>query len=57
MLWSYPGQCDWWISASSGRSFKAFVADLLDLSDLRSSLRPNDDTSARLLDELHRGPL
>lgn len=57
MLWSYTGQCDWWVSASSEQSLQAFAAGLLDLSDLRSSLWSNDDTGARLLDELHRGQL
>lgn len=30
MLWSYAGQCDWWISASSEESLKALDAGLLD---------------------------
>jgi hypothetical protein len=32
------GQCDWWTSASSEPSLKAFAARLLDLSNLRSAL-------------------
>lgn len=56
MLWSYAGQCDWWISASSERSLKAFAAGLLNLPDLRSALWSNDDTGARLLDELRAAP-
>jgi len=52
MLWSYTGQCDWWISASSEQSLQAFVAGLLDLSDPRSSLWASEDISTRLLDEL-----
>jgi hypothetical protein len=54
MLWSYPGQCDWWISASSEQSLKVFVAGLLNLSDLRSSLWSNEETGARMLDDLRR---
>jgi hypothetical protein len=56
LLWSQTGQCDWWISASGETSLKAFAAGLLDLSDLRSALWPNDDSGAQLLDELRMAP-
>jgi hypothetical protein len=50
------GQCDWWISASSEPSLKTFAAGLLDLSNLRSALWSNDDSGARLLEELRTAP-
>jgi hypothetical protein len=56
MLWSYAGQCDWWVSASSESSLKAFATGLMDLSDLRSTLWSNDGSSAQLLNELRRTP-
>jgi hypothetical protein len=56
MLWSYAGQCDWWVSASSEGSLRAFAAGLLDLADLRRALWSNDGFSARLLHELRRAP-
>jgi hypothetical protein len=52
MLWSYAGQCDWWISASDDLPLKSFVAGLLDLSNLRSTLWSNDDSGAQLLHDL-----
>jgi hypothetical protein len=56
MLWSHAGQCDWWVSASSEGSLRAFAAGLLDLADLRRALWSNDGFSARLLHELRRAP-
>lgn len=56
MLWSQIGQCDWWISASSGLSLKVFAAGLLDLPDLRSALWSSDDSGVRLLSELRTAP-
>jgi len=56
MLWSSSRQCDWWISASTGPSLKAFAAELLGLSNLRSALFSNDDTGARVLDQFARAP-
>ena len=56
MLWSAAGVCDWWISASSQWSLKVFTAGLSGLSDLRSALWSNDESGARLLDELRRAP-
>jgi hypothetical protein len=56
MIWSSSGQCDWWISASAGPSFKAFATRLLGLSNLRSAQFSNDDTSARVLDQLREPP-
>lgn len=52
MLWSYAGQCDWWVSASSAPSLQAFTAGLLDLPDLSKALWSNDKAGARLLNEL-----
>jgi hypothetical protein len=52
MLWSSSAQCDWWISASGESALKAFAADLLELSDLRTSLFSDDDAGARVLNEL-----
>ncbi len=56
MLWSASGQCDWWISASTGPSLKAFAAGLLGLSNLRGALFSNDDTGARVLGQLREPP-
>ena len=52
MLWSCSGQCDWSVSAADKLSLKAFAAGLLDLSNLRRALYSNDDSGARVLDEL-----
>jgi hypothetical protein len=52
MLWSCSGQCDWWVSAADKLSLKTFDAGLLDLSNLRRALYSNDDSGARVLDEL-----
>jgi len=52
LLWSQHGQCDWWISAASEESLRAFAAGLLELPGLRGTLGSNDDAGTRLLGEL-----
>jgi hypothetical protein len=49
LLWSGPGQCDWWISATDPSTLRAVVERLLPLSDLRSSLWANDSIGEELL--------
>jgi hypothetical protein len=56
MLWSYAGQCDWWISAADELPLRSFLAGLLTLSNLRSTLWSNDDSGARLLHDLRGKP-
>ena len=51
MLWSYAGQCDWWVSAASQAALRHFAAGLLDLPSLRHTLWSNDEDGARLLSE------
>lgn len=52
LLWSQRGQCDWWISAVSEESLRAFAAGLLDLPGLRDTLWSNDEAGTRLLSGL-----
>lgn len=52
LLWSSSQQCDWFISASSEPSLRAFAVGLLNLSSLRRALYATDDAGARVLDEL-----
>ena len=54
LLWSQHGQCDWWISAATEESLRAFAAGLLELPGLRDTLWSNDDAGTRLLDESRR---
>jgi hypothetical protein len=42
MLWSGEGQCDWWLSAADAADLEPIARQLLDLSDLRTSLWSND---------------
>jgi hypothetical protein len=52
LLWPDDGRCDWWISADHPAALAAAVRELLDVSDLRTSLWSNDSDGAALLDRL-----
>lgn len=49
MLWSAPGQCDWWISGTNTAALRAAVVEIMALSDLGSALWSNDDAGEELL--------
>ncbi|MEU8074811.1 hypothetical protein AB0B31_05125 [Catellatospora citrea] len=42
MLWSGPGQCDWWISGTDADELRGAVGELTSLADLRDSLWSDD---------------
>jgi hypothetical protein len=55
MLWSAPGQCDWWISSQDVSTLSAVAEQLMHVSDLQHSLWSNDKAGNALLHELrHR---
>ncbi|MEV0460567.1 hypothetical protein [Catellatospora methionotrophica] len=45
MLWSGPGQCDWWISSTDPHELSEATAELTDIADLRGSLWSADPTA------------
>ena len=52
LLWSGPGQCDWWISSARPHRLPGAVEQLMSLSDLRTSLWSNEASGEALLDQI-----
>jgi hypothetical protein len=52
MLWSGPGQCDWWISSGDVSALRKVAKQVLSVSDLRTSLWSTEPRGMAVLQEL-----
>lgn len=54
MLWSSPGQCDWWITTDA-EDLEPVLREVMPLSDLETALWSEDALGELVLQRL-RGP-